>query len=492
MAAGLELLLGAVFEGHIQPAEGERCELVYKFSSTAMELPLPAAVRRQWQAMRWSCKTDIRSVTAECSIPSFGLESEEVVVSIDLPAADGSRRMMLQSLKNPDLGVTVLRLEPDGKHLVGGDESWEQGAPPLIRANRKEAIPKKQFSPSKRGSSTSRQPTSRDNHPGHDPKQEMPELPIPREPSPDPARVPVGCWASPALDDVHKPVVGGIGRSVMGVAQRDPLGKLQATGRGTPTFSRPDLATGDLQRFSPEALDENIRAAEAEAIERLVSAATLGEMGDMRQLLARLSPDCAARTGRHEGLTPLIAAVRRDRVDAISLLLERRATVNGKDSGGWTVLMHAIQSQRPGVVSNLLKAKASVHAVAEADGQLTPLMLAAAGPRTELCTMLLKAGAPKEARDAQGQKAVHIAAKRGHGGALVSLIAAGARVNDSDAEGLTPLLVAATSGRAECVKLLLANRADLTAKDPEGRTAIGLASMYEHDRVLAALASADR
>merc|ERR1719401_2721450 len=55
---------------------------------------------------------------------------------------DGSRRILLQSLVRPDLGITVLRLEPDGQHLVGGDESWHPGAPPLISAQLRVTSPR--------------------------------------------------------------------------------------------------------------------------------------------------------------------------------------------------------------------------------------------------------------------------------------------------------------------------------------------------------------
>ena len=68
---------------------------------------------------------------AICSIPDLGLESEEVIISVDA-AVDGSRQMLLQSLARPDLGLTVLHLDQSGQ-ITGGDESWMPGETPIIR-----------------------------------------------------------------------------------------------------------------------------------------------------------------------------------------------------------------------------------------------------------------------------------------------------------------------------------------------------------------------
>eukprot|EP00419_Tripos_fusus_P040821 CAMPEP_0172787970 /NCGR_PEP_ID=MMETSP1074-20121228/206708_1 /TAXON_ID=2916 /ORGANISM="Ceratium fusus, Strain PA161109" /LENGTH=469 /DNA_ID=CAMNT_0013624991 /DNA_START=199 /DNA_END=1606 /DNA_ORIENTATION=+ len=469
-----------------------------------MEVPLLAAVRKQRQAMRWGDKPDVNSIMATCSIPSFGLEAEEVVVSIDPATSDGSRMMLVQSLKNPDLGISVLRLDSDGNKLEGGDESWESGNRPLIVARRKVATPKKSGGQPVRNADGTN--SNQSQHSQNLTSSSLfaasstaaPQPRTPRELSPDSARLDVGAWASPPTDSFHQPIVGGVGRSVSGavqftVAEKKQQQQQQQQGGAAITApperpdiateqqqqqqqqggaaitappERPDIATGNIPHISPASLDESIRAAEADSVERLVSASALGEVGDVRQLLARLNPDCVADVGRYQCLTPLMAAVQRGRDEVVQLLLEKRARVDMKDAKGWTALMHATQAQRPKIVSELLGANASVHTAAE-DCQTTALMLAAMGARTELCTLLLKAGAPTESRDVSGWKAIHFAVRQGNGGALVSLIAARARVNDQNSEGMSPLSVAATSGRSECVKILLANLADPTARDDE-------------------------
>merc|ERR1719203_971615 len=128
--------------------------------------------------------------------------------------------------------------------------------------------------------------------------------------------------------------------------------------------------------------------------------------------------------------------------------------------------MHAVQGNRPDCVRLLLDAKAAAHVAAEGDEHKTPLMLATAVPRPDVCTWLIKAGAQKEARDKEGLKAIHYAAKKGNGGALMALLTAKARIDDANHDGLTPLLLAASAGRAESVQILISKGADVHARDP--------------------------
>lgn len=259
---------------------------------------------------------------------------------------------------------------------------------------------------------------------------------------------------------------------------------------------RPDLLTGEPKRLAslltpgPGALDEEIRAAEAEAIERLVAAAAAGQTGDVLQLAARIGLNKALPDGRHPGMTPLMAAAERGRVEVVKLLVEKRASLEITDPSGWTALMHAVQGQRPDAVSLLLESSAAVNAVAKADGGVTPLMLAAGAARPELCDALLAAGASVGLRDEEGRRPLHYAAKKGNNGALLSLLRAKAKVEDRTVDGLTALLVAASAGRTESVRILLANRADVHATDRMGRPASKIAGIYEHDRVLRVLQEA--
>lgn len=457
----LASLDGAVFNGHLAPPDGARCEVIYRFRGALQGQP--SEVQKQRRSLGWSAKADVECAAASVSIPALGMDGEEVVASFDAAAAGQTRRLLVQSLSRPELGLTVLLLSADGSTLEGGDESWEPGATPLITAARRPATTTSRvYSPSSRVTSA------------------------------DSPKSPKSPGSSPAGTRPRQRLAGKQPAVTKTPSVSDPRPAL-LFGPEAVDSDRPDMLTSDAQvsddvsKLSHDALDEKIKAKDAEACERLVSAAHAGETGDMRLLLARLGPDRGAPAGSLEGLTPLMAASARGRTEAIEVLLEKRASLEVKDPTGWTALMHAIHGQRPAVVRTLLDAKAAAHVIAEGDDRKTPLMLAVAGARTDICTMVLQAASQKEAKDSEGQKAIHHAAKRGNNGALAALINARAQLNDANEEGMTPLLLAAVGDRSESVRILIANRADVTITDPEGRTASKLARIFDHGRVLRAL-----
>mmetsp|Transcript_158812 Transcript_158812/g.509105 ORF Transcript_158812/g.509105 Transcript_158812/m.509105 type:complete len:528 (+) Transcript_158812:103-1686(+) len=523
---GLERIQGCVFTGHLAPPDAARCDLTYRFEELWAG-PLPNEVKAQRRSLGWSPEAAGGAISATVSLPALGLDREEVLASLDKATPDGSTRMLIQSLKKPELGLTVLFLAPDGRSLSGGDETWSRGDPPLISASRPEdsqspsrglpkppaapgtavgakaATPTQPMAPAPTAGSGARRPSPRRGltvAPG----TAAPPTAGPSVAAVGPSMPRANFFADiePRYEDTNS-VIGGecSGRPIAFRGDTDAARRVAASAKSGARASadaslRPDVLTGEPKRAvqlasaSPGALDEEINAAEAEALERLVSAAAAGETGDIMQLSARVGLDKAPLDGRHAGMTPLMAAADRGRIEALKLLVEKKAQLEVSDPNGWTALMHAVHGQRPDAVKLLLDAKALMAVVAEADGKLTPLMLAASGARPDICAALLAAGAPREARDEEGRKALHLAAKKGNGGALVALLTARAKVEDRTKDGLTPLLLAAAAGRAESVKILIASRADVSAQDNEGRTVAKIASIYEHDRVLRVLSEA--
>jgi len=191
-------------------------------------------------------------------------------------------------------------------------------------------------------------------------------------------------------------------------------------------------------------------------------------------------------------MTPLMVAAERGREEALELLLEKAADLELVDSNGWTAVTYAVHGQRPGALNRLLAARANPEGAKSTPGseRTTPLMLAAAGARPELCTALLKARARVETRDSNGMRAVHHAAKNGRAGSLVQLVSARALLEEVDRDGNTPLLVASLSGRAACAKFLLGSKANLQAQDPNGLTSAQLAAAFEHEQTLKVLQEA--
>jgi len=509
-----------------------KCSLTYRFKET-LKAPMPAAVKMQRRELGWSVKEEeVCCLPATCSIPKLGLEEEEVIVSMDAASPSNSRRLLLQSLLKPDLGITILVMDASGA-MVGGDESWAEGDDPIIRVQRaadsarptpeaaiEAASPGSPVRPSPpTAPSTGRRPVvqrelrARVAEPGG---QEPDAEPVPSD---EPQGFGVIRNAEDEDVDVRMPlpegpgeterskedlstrtaVVGGIGRSAGGPTLAMSKPAQSAAGYKTVDSRdlRPDLLTGEPgatrkeQQLSPEALDEEIKAAAAESLERLVSAAAAGETGDIRQFLLRpgVKVDAMPPEGRSAGLTALMAASQKGRLEAVKLLLEQKASPDVRDPSGWTALMHAIFSQKTEVAKALLSAGADYQdAAAESADAVTPLILAAAGPRAELVQLLLDKKARPEARDAQGCRALHHASRRGNGGAVMALLTARAQLEKQDNEGRTPLLAAVYAGRAESVRILASKGADLKAVDLEGRGAKKLATAYEHDRVLKALA----
>lgn len=501
----VDSLCAARFVGQLDPPGGEPVDLAYRFHDAPMAQPLPLAVKLQRQNMRWTLR-DVRCVGATCSIPALGLTAEEVVVSVDPgPEADGSTRILLQSIQRPDLGVTVLYLAANGSELVGGEEDWTPSDQPLIRASR--AAASAVASPRSPAASSQRSPLEAPGRPARVARETRNGVVAAAETASEPLLVPQLYHdpdsdpehAQEAKDAVARPqrgyVEGGVGQSGMAIDRCEAAAARRRAGLGggggdrgggysggDESYLRPDAAAGAPGAPLSSGVSAEPGAVAAEAAERLVAAAALGETGDVRRLLARVGPNRPALAGgRHAGLTPFMAACERGREDVVELLLEARADLEVFNEDGCTALMLAVRGQRSAVVRRIIAARADVR-VAEREDGLTALMMAAAGARPELCSALLGARAPLEARDKEGRRAVHHAARGGRGGALVAILGARANVEAIDGEGRTALLQAAASGRAECAWMLLTARANLEATDTGGRSALRLAEAYGHER----------
>ena len=141
------------------------------------------------------------------------------------------------------------------------------------------------------------------------------------------------------------------------------------------------------------------------------------------------------------GMTPLIAASRGN-IEAMRLLIDRKADVNARNAAGGTALMAAAQTGRPQAVR-----------------------------------LLLEKGADPNVRTKRNETALADAATAGNEETVKLLLDRGAEVNVQDIRGYSPLLYAAGSDAmpAGVVKMLLAKGADSNAKG-DGETARMLAA----------------
>ena len=90
-------------------------------------------------------------------------------------------------------------------------------------------------------------------------------------------------------------------------------------------------------------------------------------------------------------------------------------------------------------------------------------------------------------RSANGQTALHYAARRGHAEAVSLLLGASAAVDAQEAGGWTPLMLAAKRGHVAAVEALLTSSASLELRTGAGLTALSLACVESHTEVALAV-----
>src|SRR5262249_15411433 len=137
-------------------------------------------------------------------------------------------------------------------------------------------------------------------------------------------------------------------------------------------------------------------------------------------------------------------------------------------------------------VKELLKERPKLAGSKDREGPLATFALTRAVglDQKEIVALLLDAGAPVNAKDAQGYTALHTAAFRGRAEIAKLLIDRGADVNGTASDGFTPLHQAAWRGNCAVARLLLAAGADVNARDDKGRTPLSWAKHAEMVQLL--------
>ncbi|KAM4608235.1 uncharacterized protein ankrd50l isoform 2-T2 [Polymixia lowei] len=234
----------------------------------------------------------------------------------------------------------------------------------------------------------------------------------------------------------------------------------------------------------------------------LASAAHVGS-ADVANLLLTRGAD--PLLSDHQGQTPLTLASRQGHIKVLAVLLDWAKhqepdtaviMVEHADSEGWTALRSAAWGAHSEAVRLLLDAGADVNGC---DGVgRTALRAAAWGGHEEILLTLLQYGAQVDKADREGRTPLIAAAYMGHREAVEILLNHNADVDLADEDRRTALSVAAlcvptaagVKGYGEVASLLLERGADPEHRDRDGMTPLLLAAYEGHEDIVELLLEA--
>jgi len=262
----------------------------------------------------------------------------------------------------------------------------------------------------------------------------------------------------------------------------------------TPLMLAAAFGSADAVR-SLVASGADVRAASPAGVTALHWAVT--DIAKTRMLLdAGADVNAVSQLGR----TPLlVAAAAHESRDVVRLLLSKGASVNTSDTIGITALIAAANADNFDVATMLLAHGADVHAKARSGEPSTALMNAAANGNARLVEALLARKPDLAVVSADrtftgrhgpvrfgGLAALHAAITGGNPDVVEMLLKTGAPVNAKDVRGMTPLMWAIATDRpvARIVSLLLSHQADTALLSPDGESALDWARKFNNPTVL--------
>ena len=300
------------------------------------------------------------------------------------------------------------------------------------------------------------------------------------------------------LTTIAAVVLVGCGESKQSAPQADtkpakPVAEVQVQ-QSTPP---PEAKTIEPAAEVPQP-QQDAKLSNEEADKALLEAAGKGSIEAVKQHLAAGANVNVKRAWY--GQTPLHIATRSGQEQTVQLLIEKGASVNAKDNGGWTPLYRAVESGNRNMVELLISNGAYVNATGGVEkGSLpgtqpresgfTALHKAAAVGHMEICQLLIAKGAKLNSKDSTLGTPLHSAAEWGQQDIVQLLIEKGVNVNSRDNSLRTPLHRATSIGQTETVKFLITQNAETNAKDANGMTSLHIAAFEGNKECLEVLIS---
>jgi ankyrin repeat protein len=199
-------------------------------------------------------------------------------------------------------------------------------------------------------------------------------------------------------------------------------------------------------------------------------------LGRPKEIVSALLAGGADVTGRNiDGKTALYLAVETGRTDLIPLLLEHQADIFAADNAGITPLERALKENNPGVLEALL----TEETVQQSDSAgNTPLHIAVKNKAdVGIIENLLNKHAAVNARNKEGNTALHIANMVNHESAGTLLISRGADIFAPNSSGENPLYLAFHSPGP--IREWMLTQKTLEAQDGLGNTALHYAAQWK-------------
>ena len=196
-------------------------------------------------------------------------------------------------------------------------------------------------------------------------------------------------------------------------------------------------------------------------------------------------PAAAAQAGSYDDF---FIAVRNDNARAVRALLQRGFDPNTRGPDGLPGLTLALREPSPGVVRALLDWP-DIDVEARNAQDESPLMIAALkGDRMAAEKLIARDAAVNK----PGWTPLHYAATGGHLEIIRLLLEHYAYIDAESPNGSTPLMMAARYGSIDAVKLLLEEGADPTLKNEQGLSAVDFAKSAGRDAEAETIARAQR